>query len=207
MFKISISGKAGAGKNTFANLLCDAIRSNILNTNKKYSFGPTWHKSVKMIAFADPIKKMVLTAYPHLPKKYLYGPSHYRNNEIPGTLINGKAVTVRDALINIGNMCRASMPNIWVQNFDLAFNKLKVDDVNIIIVPDLRFKNEFNYLKEMKFFQIRIISNHSNNINDISETDQDSIKNSEFDYVVYNTSTIDSLKNEADYIAQVLLRK
>ena len=66
MIKIAISGKANSGKNTLAKLIKQELKQQSIN-------------SCKFLAFADPIKKMSLIAFPDIPKKWLYGSSNYRD--------------------------------------------------------------------------------------------------------------------------------
>lgn len=178
MYKIAVSGKANSGKNTVSNL----ISSELFNT-----FG-----KAECVAFADPIKKMVEIAFPYLPKEYLYGSSDLRWNNIPGAFKNGAPLTVRQLLIDLGNdFGKVYNKDIWIQNLDSYINNY-LSNSNII-VTDLRFRNEFDYLKNNNYCIIRIIRNNLILSTDESEVNQDTIKNSEFDYIIHNNGSLDDL--------------
>lgn len=199
MFKIAICGKANTGKNTISKLLYDQLSSLRGPNHSRIIYGAHY------LAFADPIKEMIRIAYPKLPKKYLYGSSKFRAEPIPGAFKNGVPLTVRQCLIDIGNdFGRANKPDIWLRNFDNRFNKLVKKDVSFLVVTDVRFRNEFDHLKSLGFYQIRLLRDSHLKINDISETNQDSIDDNEFDYVVHNNSTLENLKTEVAKIVEQL---
>lgn len=193
MYKIAITGKANTGKNTIGKLLVSEI-------NKQFT-GPV--KS-KYMAFADPIKEMIRIAYPEIPRKWLYGSSKFITEIIPGAFKNGVPLTVRQCLIDIGNdFGRANKPDIWLRNFDKRLEK-NLKSAHVLIVTDCRFRNEFDHLKSFGFYQIRLLRDSHTKINDVSETNQDGIKDSEFDYVVNNNSTLEFLEGEVKKIVTQL---
>jgi hypothetical protein len=198
MYKISICGKANTGKNTLGKLLFNEL----YNSKFDYTKGPCEHFSgVKFMAFADPIKEMIRIAYPEIPRKWLYGPSKFRNQVIPGAFKDGIPMTVRQYLIDLGNeFGRARKSDIWLANFDNRLNKHKKKAISIVVVTDVRFRNEFDHLSKLDFYQIRLLRNSDTKINDISETNQDGISDNEFDYVVNNNGTLDDLKSEVSKI-------
>lgn len=194
MYKIAITGKANTGKNTVGKLLNKEIYLKRQQVIGRY----TGKYRPKLMAFADPIKEMIQIAYPEIPRKWLYGPSKFRNEVIPGAFYKGQPLTVRQLLINLGNdFGRANKPDIWLRNFDHRLNKfLKNPKTPIVIVTDCRFRNEFDHLKELGFYQIRLLRNDYTKIDDISETNQDGIADSEFNYVIHNNGTLKDLENE-----------
>lgn len=202
MFKISITGKAKSGKNTVAKLLVKELKN-----NKSY-YGH------QFIAFADPIKAMAHQAFPQIPHRWLYGDSKYRSEIIPGAFKDGTALTVRQLLIDLGNdFGRKYNHNIWINNFNHSFQKVLIlknhpkKYRNIIIVPDCRRRNEFDFLKSLDFFNIRILRDDCTKINDISETDQDGIMDSEFDVVIHNNGTKSQLEAQVNQIISNLKEK
>lgn len=191
MYKIAISGKANSGKNTLSNL----ISSKLFNI-----FG-----KAELLAFADPIKKMIEIAYPDLPKEYLYGSSDLRSKIIPGAFKDGVPLSVRQLLIDLGNdFGRLYKKDIWISNFDFHFNKLVSQNTNVI-VTDLRFRNEFDHLNSLGFYKIRIVRNESLRINDLSETDQELIKNSEFDCIIDNNCSLSDLSEKVENICNAIV--
>jgi Cdc6-like AAA superfamily ATPase len=186
MYKIAITGKANTGKNTLSKMLVKQLREK----EKTESF-----TSVKYMAFADPIKEMIQIMFPDLPRKFLYGSSKYRNEFIPGTNKDGHPLTVRQLLIDLGTgVGRGYKENIWLDNFDNRFSKI---NSKIVVVTDVRFRNEFDHLKKKDFYQIRLYRETDKpGINHVSETNQNSISDTEYDYVIHNNGTLAELKKE-----------
>ncbi len=195
MYKIAISGKANTGKNTLANLLslyCDQA-----------SGLEDWN--YRSMAFADPIKEIVMIMFPKSKKEHLYGPSKGRAEFIPGAFKNSEPLTYRQALFDIGTeLGRGYNDKIWLENFDDRYEKVLYDgsrpdrlNANIVIVTDVRFRNEFEHLKEKGFYQIRLYRETGMpTINHISETNQTTIKDEEFDYVIHNNKSLKELELE-----------
>ena len=74
---------------------------------------------------------------------------------------------------------------------------LQKNSPNLTIVTDVRFRNEFDHLKKKGFFQIRLYRDTGmQTIEHISETGQSSIKDEEFDYVLFNNKSLEDLKEE-----------
>jgi hypothetical protein len=185
MYKIAITGKANTGKNTLSRMLIKQLR----DQNGRYM-------SAKQLAFADPIKEMIRQMFPTLPKKYLYGSSKFRNEFIPGAFKNGQPLTIRQLLIDLGTeVGRNYMPTVWLDNFDYRFNQEKFR--KIVVVTDVRFRNEFEHLRKKDFYQIRLYRNTGAPASThVSETNQDSIADDEFDYVLHNDYSLRELRGE-----------
>lgn len=182
MRRFAILGKANSGKNTVGKLI-----------KKQFKLEPC-----KYIAFADPIKKIAKLMFPSIPERFLTGSSKFRSEIIPNAFKNGKPLTIRQLLIDIGNGAREYDPDIWIKALNQTLEKNKDSS---IIITDERFRNEFDFLKKMGFTQIRIYREDCSNINDISETGQDEISDSEFDYIIYNNKSIKKLKEDISKIA------
>lgn len=191
MYRIGISGKAGSGKDTLSKLLVKQLRSND-------------HISVEYVAFADPIKQIARTMFPNLSEKCLTGPSKYRSEIIPGAFKDDKPLTVRQLLIDIGANGRNYDNNIWLNDFIHSLNVAQYKNKSIFIVSDIRFRNEFDLLNKINFYKIRLFRNATIKINDPSETNQDSINDGEFDYIINNSGTLDQLKLEVTKIVALL---
>jgi hypothetical protein len=199
MYKIAITGKANTGKNTLGKLIVDHLRERLFNEKHIGSV----YNDAKYIAFADPLKKMAREAFPHIPRKWLYGSSKYRQEVIPGAFKNGVPLTVRQLLIDLGNdFGRKYQPDLWIRNLEHRVKKLSKGKTKTVVVTDCRFRNEFDYLKSDGFYQVRLLRDSYTKINDVSETNQDGILDSEFDYVVNNNGTLNDLISEARKISE-----
>lgn len=197
MYKIAISGRANVGKNTLSKIIVKELRKKARSDDRKKGYAP-YTLQVKYMAFADPIKRLISVMFPEVPKLWLYGPSKYRNEIIPEAFKNNKPLTIRQLLLDLGTeVGRGYKDSIWLDNFDYTFKKFKKTDTDIIIVTDVRFRNEFEHLKKKGFYQIRLYRNTDQpTINHVSETNQNSIADEEFDYVIHNDKGLNELKAE-----------
>jgi hypothetical protein len=192
MYKIGICGKAKSGKNTTASIILEELAA---IEGKKSLLSET-------IAFADPIKEIILKMFPTARKSCLFGASELRSNVIGPNLfdLDGLPLTYRQALIDIGSNARKYSPNIWVDCFDKKYQQIINNDLNqsqkteIIIVPDLRFKEEFDYLKQNNYFLIKINRDDVTKINHDSETAQEKFKSSDFNFILNNDEDISQLR-------------
>lgn len=180
-------GKANTGKNTLARMIVSKLKED------KNLLG----KLVGYFAFADPIKRMIREMFPQLPKKFLYGSSQFRNEIIPNAFKDNKPLTIRQLLIDLGSeVGRKYCNTVWLDNFDHEFIKFSSKrSAKIAVVTDVRFRNEFDHLKNKGFYMIRLYRDTKiSNINHISETGQNDIKDEEFDMVLYNNKSLADLK-------------
>lgn len=193
-YKIALVGKANSGKNTLANLL-----------------GANLSQYYRSIAFADPIKEMVLTMFPAADKECLFGPSNLRSNPIPGAFKDGNPLTYRDCLIDLGELGRKYNPDIWIERLDERLSKIKnfvgTEGVETVVVSDTRRLNEAQFLKMNNFFFIKINRDLSLKLNHTTETDQDGIKDSYFDYILNNNGTMDELRANVFDIVSLIKNK
>ncbi len=185
MYKIGLCGKAGTGKNTVSNLLEAVLELDSYNDVFCRSF-----------AFADPIKQIVKTMFPSVSEQSLYGPSHLRNEIIEGARdAEGNPLTIRRALLDIGTKVgRGYNHNLWLDNMGYKIKAASLEKVNLVTITDVRFRNEFDWLKLEGFFMIKVVRENLTSINHISETGQDEIKDEEYNYVLNNNSSIDDLR-------------
>ena len=194
-YKIAICGKAKSGKNTVARMLKKELA--------KYEY-----VSCDYIAFADPVKQIARTMFPNIPEKCLTGSSENRNYIIPGAFKDGNPLTVRQLLIDVGTgLGRNYKKDVWLDAFDHNLEKLESKKHNMIILTDCRFINEHQHVKNKGFFVIKIVRDNSANINHISETEQDGIPNSEFDFIIDNNKSLEELKKEVSLLVNKLREK
>lgn len=207
LYKIAISGKANVGKDTFAKLLAKYIQKKINKELAKSNHSPIKLEKTFM-AFADPLKEMALIMFPKTEKDDWFGASANRSKIIPNAFKNGQPLTHRQVLLDIGTeLGRSYNQQIWIDNFENRLNDLQLSEDQIIIAMDIRFRNEFDYLKKQNFYTIRLLREESSNINHSSETDQILINNNEFDMIISNGGTLEDLKNEAKRVGKTLIKQ
>lgn len=201
MYKIAICGKANTGKNTLATLLQEEVykrddTAHIVQYGRTSLIG----FQAKTMAFADPIKEIVMIMFPNCNRECLYGPSQLRAEAIPGAFKDNKPLSYRQALIDIGTeVGRAYNDKVWLENFDNRYEKILIkNELDLLAVTDVRFRNEFEHLKKKGFFQIRLYRDTGkvSEINHVSETNQNTILDEEFDYVLFNNKSLDELREE-----------
>jgi hypothetical protein len=185
MYKIALAGKAGTGKNTAADLIAATV-----------PFTTGFSLNAVSLAFADPIKEMVKVMFPHVEREHLFGDSKFRNEIIAGAKnAEGNPLTIRRALLDIGtSLGRGYNDNVWLENMDFRIKQNEAAKRKIILITDVRFRNEFNWLKQQGFFMIKVIRDNGSTINHISETGQDEIKDNEYDYVLNNNGSMADLE-------------
>lgn len=188
MYKIAVSGKAKSGKDTLSEFLRDEIEDYYWRTLGISRFS-------EKIAFADPIKEIILKMYPNLNPEFLYGSSEHRNQIIPGSFKDGKPLTIRQCLQDIGEGFKIYNPKIWINIVDGKINNLS-NEYCLVVVSDLRFIDELTYLKSQGFIFIRIKRNEAEDLNHISEKQQDQILDQEFDFIINNDGTLNDLNDQ-----------
>lgn len=193
--KVAICGKKNVGKNTLSHIIGRAV-----------CFDGTY----ELMAFADNIKEMIMLMFPMADRECLFGSSELRERVIPNALDqNGQPLTYRQALIDIGTLGRKYNPNIWVNAFNNNIKQINEEIVSteLIICSDLRFLEEFDYLKKHDFLIIKLIRNTGLYSTNITETTQDAIKNEQFDFILDNNGTIQDLETQAQKIVTLLREK
>lgn len=197
MYKVALCGKANSGKNTVSKIIKKQLEKTISNGEWLNTFS---------LAFADPIKEIIANIFPQANKKCLYGSSKHRSQIIGDSFDkNGQPLTYRQALIDIGSLGRIYNKNIWVNKFDSNLNKqLKKNNYKLIICTDVRFEEEFDYLKANNFNIFKIKRNSITLINDVSETTQDGIPDDKFDAIIDNNKSLNDLKEEVKRIIPLI---
>lgn len=186
MLIIGFAGKKFSGKDT-----CASICSNYLTS---LSF------SCVSFSFAYPLKEACKILFNFTDSQLA------DNKEFNDDYWN---ITPRKILQYVGtdlfrNQLSNIIPNIkdnfWIYNMDLRIKNCNSD---YVIITDVRFKNELEFIKNNNGMVIFIERNISNNDNHVSEN---SIKKSDCDYVVSNNTNIDELKkNISNFIDKNIL--
>lgn len=188
---IGISGKAQSGKDFTATLFQYHLDENSskmsLDEFRAYITGDGFHgpkldPDFEIRRFADKLKKcasVILNVSVHK-----YEEIYFKQSPIGGIYGN---MTYREFLNKLAD-CTINRihPDIWMNALLSEYS----DGMNWII-PDVRFKNKFNWLTERKLegghITIRIKSENHLNHNHYSETNMDDVLDSEFDFVIENS--------------------
>lgn len=184
MIKIALSGKGGVGKNTIASL----IAYNILHLkNNEYVIA----------AFAERIKYIIQKFFPGCDDEALYGASELRQNIITSELdiTFSDEVTYRQVSCDIGKIGRKYSPLIWIMHVARQLNQAS-ELTKLFMISDLRFIDEFNWAKENGFVMCRIKRDEKLQLDDISETEQDELKDDQFDIIIDNNCSIKELSKK-----------
>jgi len=194
MIKVAFSGKANSGKDTAAKLFMKKF--------KKFSKD----NRVKSVALADPIKEMIRVMFPRTKRSVLYGPSKNRMEVVPGAFFEDQPLTYRKLLQNLGTeVGRGYKETIWLDVMDYKIEKAENNGIDLFIVKDCRFINEIFHLKKSGFLMIRVKRNEQQLVmGHASEVEQELIKDSEFDYIIDNNSTLDDLSSNVEAIVSCL---
>lgn len=158
---IAISGKARSGKTEAAKAIAMA--------------NPNFY----MLSFAKPLKRMAMDQF-GLTEEDIEDKKRV-------ITLGGKDITVRSLLIEIGLMYRRIDPDFWVKKLWNEAESCITFDRDIVI-DDMRFKNEFYFLKAKGATTIRVERPGIELIDDPSEKDLDE---EIFDLSILNDGTLD----------------
>jgi len=202
---VGISGKKGHGKDTFANKLLE----------KLYDKGI----DAQLYHYADPIKDLVVSVF-GLDPDVVYNltpeaakqrdePTYLRRLDFPTCFRDDyyKHLTTREILQIMGTeIGRANCPTIWSH---APFRKEWPEDTNVVLIPDVRFIDEVESIKENDGLVIRIIRpSLSNNDTHLSETALDNYPVHKFSAVLYNEGSKEDLfRNYIDPVIKMIEEK
>lgn len=170
---IGIAGRAGAGKDTLADILFER-------------FGVT------KIAFADPLKQAAAVAF-GLPTKTFHDRNlKEQHNEYWG-------MTHRKILQLFGN--DALKPHFgddfWVKRWLMTFSSIRSTDS--VVVPDVRFENEANLIRGLGGVIVHVIRpGLSVSADAAAHNSEAGIQLHERDVIINNMGTLDQLYAHAD---------
>lgn len=202
---LGISGLAGSGKDTVANMLIE-------------------ESGFIKVSLADPLKRIARDVYA-FTEEQLWGPSEFRNDpdkRYPRE--DGSYLSPREALQKLGTEWgRECYRNTWVDLCIRTAQQLLSNpyarytqktgityisgmyprlgsETKGVAVPDVRFRNELAAIRAAGGKVIRV-SRPGAGLGGVhgvhsSETEQASISDQEFDYVIQNTGTLEDLRTE-----------
>lgn len=174
---IGLVGHAGSGKDT---------AMNVIVRNTPYIF-----YKVEIVRFADKLKDTVATVMGISREELDRLKEEDRNSEI--------AKTIREYLQNIGECSRKIDPDIFVNDVVTRIHRLStLDHPELVIVPDVRFINEAQALKNNFDTVLIKIENPRLDLADeiyqhSSESEIDAI---EVDYKIVNDKSLPEFKRD-----------
>jgi hypothetical protein len=163
---IGLSGYASSGKDTVAQFLIE-----------EHGF--------EKIAFADPIRNMLLAMNP-----IVHGVQLKELVDEYGWDLAKQRPEVRHYLQVLGYSARINIdPEVWVR---AAFRKLNNEAYSKYVITDVRFRNEAEAIKHIKGHMWRVERPNESAVNDhVSEWELDTYT---FDEVLGNDGTLEELK-------------
>jgi hypothetical protein len=154
-----------------------------------------WVIGAGIVSFATPIYECCWQLYKHVgfQKKEYYD----RNpHEKMALLENGK--TVRQVLIDVGELMRSYDPDVFVQAALAVHSAYRH-----IIIPDLRHHNEFKGIKDQGGICVKVVRPGDKEAHGTFNTDIDEILKDEtdWDFIIHNDGTKAQLNTAATIIA------
>jgi len=165
---IGINGSIGSGKDFFAETLAE------------FSFKP-----VERHAFADKLRLITeqLTGYymtmTHEPNKPFYNPVYNYTQDDKNVYLDMWGKTVGQILQQLGTEALRDNfdTDVWVKSLFASVGKEALDKGHILVIPDVRFPNEADYILEQGGILIKIVgdpmgvrANSKRDLNHPSET-------------------------------------
>ena len=166
---IVLSGKKRVGKDTVADIL------------EKYLGGSNFER----FSIASYLKRGVAA---------LVNKSQAELEKGKDVLDLSNGVTPRDLYKSIGDLIRDSLGKTFFIN--TLIEEVLKSQKKIVIISDMRYRHEYEELKKLDPVFIRIKNKNLPKDDHTSETDLDSITDSEFNYVIENEGTISDLEKK-----------
>lgn len=176
MIIIGISGKKGSGKDTCASLLANELLA-------KYRL------KVTLKAFADKLKKCCAILSGQFD--WIFYDQNSKNKKA-GLL----SMTNRELMQKFGDLTRQLDQDIWIK-LALDINNVNTD---VLIITDVRFKNEAKAIKDKGGLLIRMESNRSKEDNHESETDLDDYNDFDFNIINNKDTSLGMLQKQFENI-------
>lgn len=189
---IAIHGRAGSGKDTFADMLQQFFLAAYLPVFK--------------MALADPLKRVCKEVFDFTDEQ-LWGPSHKRNEPDVRYLRKGpdgeEYLTPRVALQLCGTeFGRACCPDIWCMNHQREVKRASDVNRNVtVLVPDVRFPNEVAHFRRTGALLVKIVrpltDDQATSVGILEHESERGLADDLFDYVFMNDRSLDELQQHA----------
>lgn len=181
-FIIGISGKKQSGKDTVASILLALFLNkdfdyddDVLSITANVIYKSEFMKQGYIYRFGDSLKE-VCSIVNRCDR------NNFENNNFKNKFSNVGDFTNRELLISVGKYFTSIDKDIWIK---CLCDKIKHSRDKFVIIPDVRFNNEKEFIKTNNGIIIRINSIFAEQSDDVSETELD---DSEFDYIIENNS-------------------
>lgn len=186
---IGVLGRKGSGKDTLSDYVC-----------RKYGY--------KKMAFATPLKEACKILFNFTDEQV--------NSDLKEVIDTKWSVTPRQALQYLGtdvfrNDIKKILPdidnNFWVKSLFVKYTNFReVDNKTGIIISDVRFQNEIDYIHKNNGIIIKLTRPNNPSSLDAHESEKN-IDNMNGDYTIINDGTIDDLFNNTDNIVKNVFTK
>ena len=145
---------------------------------------------VKNASFAGKLKDVAFQLFRYAGlQRGIYYETHYKEKEY---ILLGINKTPRQIWIEVGNSMRDVSPEVWLNN---AINCTECD---IIIISDLRFWNEAEYIRRHNGINVKIERPGMKTGTDDAETSL--LDYEKWDYLIMNGGTLDNLNSNVSDI-------
>jgi len=145
-------------------------------------------KGYTKLSFATTLKRVCSEMY-QVPIE------NFHDRKLKETKDKYWGVTPREMLIHVGS----SFKDHWIKIMKKEIQKTK----GKIVITDLRFENEFKYLKSIGCVMIRINRDSKEGClssQDHQDGQEDYLENYKFDYTIENNNSVDDLYKLIDFI-------
>jgi len=181
---IAFGCQKGVGKNTAARILDTELRCCCPGLR------------IKLTGMASLLKHIAYLLF----KQYglqteIYYETFYQLKEVP---LENISLSPRDIWIQLGNKMREIYPTVWI---DALLHDTETD---IIIITDLRYRNEAAILRAHNALLVKIDRNVPRG-NDPAEVDL--LNWTDWDYIVDNNKGIQNLGIQIDSLIKMILKK
>ena len=182
---VAFGNKKGVGKSTCGKFLATFLK--IENPNLK----------IKQISFAAKLKDISFQLYGWAGlKRGVYYESHYELKEI---VLPQLELSPRQIWIEVGNKMREVYENTWINFALFGIN------TDIIIITDLRFRNEAKAILRASGLIVKINRLGISQGTDPAEVELDSWPDRQWDCIIDNNSSLQDLHSTVEQIAKGLL--
>lgn len=187
---VAISGKAGAGKDTFGNSLIKSLDSCCIKTTQ--------------YAFADHLKESASFVF-GVPVKSFY------DRDKKEAKIDSLGISPRKLMTSFSDLVQKIDPLIFTNKIEREISALVPSSSrswnHVIVITDVRLPHEFEMLKRYNAVFVKVERPDVSTVESVAhltETYIDTVPESEWFFKVHNTGTISDLSLSADLLSNTI---